>query len=59
MTWYIYNVETRIIAEEGEDYKKMLEICDNDYDDELYALTGSPAFGTNDGLRYKDEKGAS
>ena len=47
--WYIYNVETRKVVAEYEDYQTALDACD-EWDDELYGLTGSPAFGTNDGL---------
>lgn len=55
MTWYIYEVESRMIAEEHEGEQEALEAYYNDYDVELYGVTGSPAFGANDGLVYSTE----
>lgn len=49
MSWYIYNVDTKLIAQEFDNYDDALNALD-EYDQDLYGLTGTPAFGAVDGL---------
>lgn len=50
-TWYIYNVETREVVRKfnAENISDVEDIY-SFYDQDLYGLTNSPAFGCTDGL---------
>lgn len=52
MVWYAYEVDTRVIVKESENFDDLSEYCGVDE----YGITESPAFGMIDGLIYRDER---
>ncbi|HJY09188.1 MAG TPA: hypothetical protein VJ323_22900 [Bryobacteraceae bacterium] len=54
MTLYVYNLDTRVVAEEIQADTNMAceELARDRYDPDIYGWTYTPAFGSIDGLKH-------